>query len=149
MGPEGLAKSLDYAASLCSSGRSSEIVPSHLAPGDTPVSAQRWWDLGAPRGADDFFSSDLPDSALSETFGRIPVGTRVLFLFSGNDQFVPEEVDKGRLLARWYGACEEAGALVDKEGSGIIEGANHNFKGMPQEVVADMVGRVVKFLEGF
>lgn len=111
--------------------------------------AQRWWDLNAFAGADDYFSSDLNEEMLTRTFGMIMRNTNVLFLFSAMDQFVPAWVDKEYLLKRWYLACALGGAVVDKIESGVISGANHNFEGVDAGVLADMIGRVVRFLGKF
>ncbi|PWW73452.1 DUF1749-domain-containing protein [Tuber magnatum] len=147
--PDHLSASLTHARSLIDSARGAEIIPSHFRSpiyADTPVCAQRWWDRNAFAGADDYFSSDLNEEMLTRTFGMIMRNTNVLFLFSAMDQFVPAWVDKEYLLKRWYLACALGGAVVDKVESGVINGANHNFEGVDAGVLADMIGRVIRFL---
>ncbi|RPA92983.1 DUF1749-domain-containing protein [Choiromyces venosus 120613-1] len=144
-----VSASLTHARSLIDSGRGTEIIPSHFRSpefAETPVCAQRWWDLNAFAGADDYFSSDLNEEMLTRTFGMIMRNTNVLFLYSEKDQFVPSWVDKEYLLKRWYLACALGGAVVDKIESGVIREANHKLEGADAGVLADMIGRVIRFL---
>ncbi|KAF1948513.1 DUF1749-domain-containing protein [Byssothecium circinans] len=113
------------------------------------VSAYRAWSLLCRGGDDDFFSSDLGDEVLGKTFGRVGGRTgRVMMVWGERDEYVPRGVDGGKLLSRWARVVREGGGSVDEVNGGIIEGASHNLNGDPEEVVRDLVGRVVRFLEG-
>jgi len=91
-------------------------------------------------GDDDFFSSDLPDSRLSEIWGKI--SRPVLILPSAQDEYVPNTVDFLRLLERWKAACQPG---IASRLSGLILGANHRVDDpAAQEWLVD---RVVRFLE--
>ena len=91
-------------------------------------------------GDDDYFSSDLDDATLAQTFGRIDKPT--LILPSGEDESVPLTVDKAALLARWVQACPEGVASSE---SAINPGADHTLseEGM-REWTAD---KVILFLQ--
>lgn len=111
--------------------------------------ARRWLSLASPNhnGDEDFYSSDLTDDQLKKTFGSLPHSTRVCLLYSGSDQYVPDSVDKRALLKRWINIIKQGGAMVDEECSSVIDGATHNLQGDAQEVVDDLIGRVLRFLD--
>ena len=100
--------------------------------GPAPVTARRFLSLASPGpghvGEDDYFSSDFSDERLSMTFGKLgQAGARLAFLFGGRDQYVPEFVDKEKLVKRWQTLIRDGGGTVDGA-SGILEGATHNVK---------------------
>jgi hypothetical protein len=70
-----------------------------------------------------------------------------LVLFSGDDEYVGEDVDRKVLVERWLGFARKAGVSVD-EGCGVLEGATHSLEESEDEVVGELCGRVKKFLEG-
>jgi hypothetical protein len=51
-------------------------------------------------------------------------------------------------LERWTRIIREGGGVVDSQNGGVVPGAHHNLNGDPEEVVADLVKRVVGFVEG-
>jgi alpha-beta hydrolase superfamily lysophospholipase len=65
-------------------------------------------------------------------------------LYSGDDQYVPDFVDKEALVGRWRAAREAVGATLE---GGVIPSANHNLANVSPEVMEDLVGRVSEFLE--
>lgn len=145
--------SLSFSEAWVRDGRGDEIVPAAMRPGfeDTPVCAERWLSLaaqpdaqGMPRGREDFFSSDLADAALAETFGRLPAHVPLAVLYSEKDQYVPEFVDKEALVARW-------GKVVKGHGGrfygAVVKGANHNLGGVTTEVMDTFVGELKGFLD--
>lgn len=85
---------------------------------------------------------------MTAIFAKIKADTKLLFLISGNDQFVPESVDKEALLRRWFRAAAAAGAKVDTENSAVVAGANHTYNDVPDEAFENFRRRVVSFLEG-
>jgi pimeloyl-ACP methyl ester carboxylesterase len=133
------------------------ILPMNLTaklsyPPDTPLSARRFLSLVSPESPDnpsddDLFSSDLSDQRLQETFGMIGsrgmVASKILFLYSGEDEYAPHWVDKLKLLKRWQQAIEAGGAEWDAGNSGVITGASHNVKDEGQQ---DLIARVLKYL---
>lgn len=133
------------------------ILPMNLTaklsyPTDTPLSARRFLSLVSPDSPespsdDDLFSSDLTDKRLQETFGMIGkqglIESKIMFLYSGEDEYCPDWVNKDKLLQRWQKATEEGGAKWDYENSGVIAGASHNIQDVGQE---DLVNRVLRYL---
>ncbi|KAF2015012.1 DUF1749-domain-containing protein [Aaosphaeria arxii CBS 175.79] len=112
------------------------------------VSAYRTDSLVRKGGDDDFFSDDLGDEVLRGTFGRIGgLGVRVMFVLGGEDPYVPRRVDKRALVARWTAAVREGGGVVDDVEGGVLDGAGHNLDGNPEEVVRELVERVVGFVK--
>ncbi|PVI01048.1 DUF1749-domain-containing protein [Periconia macrospinosa] len=113
-----------------------------------PTTAYRTWSLLAKGGDDDFFSSDLDDDALKGTFGAIGEGVRVGLVWGSEDEYVPKFVEKEKVLARWGGFVRDGGGVLDEEVSGVIKGASHTLNKDPEEVVGELIRRVVGFLKG-
>ncbi|KAI4199155.1 MAG: hypothetical protein LQ350_004785 [Teloschistes chrysophthalmus] len=134
-------------------GRAEEMLPNEVSLPflGARTTAKRWLSLSSPpplhNGVDDLFSSDLPASRLSDTFGVAGRrGAALLVLVSGNDAFVPKSVDKEALVRRWRRAFLEAGGSGRwGSGSGVLGGASHTVKEVG-EVREDLVRRVVGFL---
>ena len=133
--------------------RMKHVLPLHLTQktfGNAPVTAERWISLASPgpehAGTDDYFSSDFDDERLGRTFGAIgKLGVRISFLYADEDEYVPDFVDKRKLVGRWEHFVKSSGGLID-EGSGVLVGASHTLKegGM---ALLDMEKRVMGFLE--
>lgn len=111
-------------------------MTSHIYPANTAISCRRLLSLISPDspqspGEDDLFSSDLSDEQLQTTFGMIIerglLNHKLMVLFSGADQAVPEWVDKTKLLSKWKDITDHNGKyqIWDQEHSGIIPGASH------------------------
>ncbi|KAI4623550.1 hypothetical protein J4E80_003361 [Alternaria sp. BMP 0032] len=113
-----------------------------------PLNAYRAYSLLAKGGDDDYFSSDLSDEHFATTFGTIPKTTPVCFLLGAEDPYVPASIDRAALLQRWTRIIREGGGVVDDEDGGVIPGAHHNLDGDPEEVVQDLVRRVLGFVTG-
>lgn len=105
-------------------------------PSNTPISCRRFLSLVSPESPqspseDDLFSSDLSDEQLGKTFGMIKqqglLKYKLLVLFSGADQSVPDWVNKEKLLSRWQNATDHNGEaqIWDQDYSAIIPGASH------------------------
>jgi pimeloyl-ACP methyl ester carboxylesterase len=69
-------------------------------------------------GDDDYFSSDLDARREAEIWSRFD--KPFLVLHSAEDEYVPPELDKEALVARWAGVNGRMSRL-----SGCIPGANH------------------------
>lgn len=88
----------------------------------TPITAYRWLSLTQKGGDDDMFSTDLEDSGLSETFGKIDI--KIFVAYSEKDT-CPEGYDKRQLLTRWQHAMKED---LWFDGSTVLKGASHNLE---------------------
>ncbi|KAJ4370090.1 hypothetical protein N0V86_008825 [Didymella sp. IMI 355093] len=142
---------LAEAQRLIAAGKEREIVPreNNIVQKElgAAISAYRTNSLLAKGGDDDYFSTDLDDSSLRRSFGRIPSDVRLMFLLGAEDPFVHKSTDKQALLSRWAGFVKEGGASVDEVHGGVVEGGHHNLDGDPEEVVGDLVKRVVGFVD--
>ncbi|KAI2851993.1 hypothetical protein CBS147343_9775 [Aspergillus niger] len=120
------------------------ILPIELTsfayPANTPLSARRLLSLVSPDapgnpGEDDMFSSDLGPEQLEKTFGKVKSGgllagkAKLMVLYSGKDQSVPDWVDKEALLRKWRGianaGCAKGEEVWDDEHTAVIPGASH------------------------
>ena len=136
------------------------MTPQIGYPSNTPLSCRRFLSLVSPEspqspGEDDLFSSDLSDEQLAKTFGVINkqglLKYKLMVLFSGADQAVPDWVDKENLLSRWRNATDSNGAtqIWDQDRSGIIPGASHALSDDDQaEPRKILVERVLGYLAG-
>ena len=133
-------------------GRGEDVLPEDATEGffHSPCCARRWLSLASPDhdGDDDYFSSDLSDEQLENTFGKLPKRTPLLLCYSEKDQYVPEFVEKEALIKKWRGFVEKGGGVMDDE-SGLVKGASHNLIGDPDEVVKSLAEKVVAFVGKF
>lgn len=131
-------------------GKGEDVLPLEVTSQlfDTvPVCARRFLSLTQPRGADDFFSTDLPDEVLKSTFGRISLPTRVCIIYSGNDEYAPPGVDKLELITKWGDHVNMGGGDFSSINSGVVEGASHSLREEGQEkAVEECVGKVSGFI---
>lgn len=144
MDPSELESTNTTAKDWCSNGKGEHILPLSLTAsnfGHNPVSARRWVSLACVGGEDDYFSSDLPDSTLEKTFGR--VDKPLLILYGEEDEYVPKSVDRKALVNRWIPFVK---GRVDEQSRELLGGASHNLNGDDQEVVDELVKRVGRFL---
>ena len=145
-------ESIQTAQRLIQDKMEEDMLPSRLT---LPIlgarcSASRWLSLASPGpehdGEDDLFSSDFEQQRIDQIFGTAgKKRARLMILYSGSDQFVPETFDKDFLVRKWKKSFEAAGGSLD-EGSGVIGGATHTIK-EGGEVLEDFLTRVVKFIE--
>ncbi len=141
------------ALKMCREGKDKDALPNRLTKpcfGRIAITARRWCDVASPApnhdGADDYFSSDLSDDRLRNTFGKLPASTPLLILYGGADESVPDFVDKRRLVQKWMHITESGGGSVDGLNGGIVEGASHNLNAQSPEIVQDLVTRVTGFV---
>ncbi|KAL1848215.1 hypothetical protein Plec18167_006212 [Paecilomyces lecythidis] len=152
-----MAKLMPYTASKVET-----ILPLSMTarlgwPADTPISSSRFLSLVSPDSPenpseDDLFSSDLTDKRLQETFGLVTkqglLKTKLLVLYSGNDQYAPPTVDKEKLLQRWKNAANGGGKEIWDEHSGVVPGASHALSGDDEdEPRRDLSARVTGYLK--
>lgn len=98
-----------------------------------PITAARFLSLQDFGGDDDFFSSDLSDEEMTERLGHVGAWGRghsghLLAAYSGADEYVPDHVDRDKLLERM---CKAMNRGDDKPPRPVatplmIETANHN-----------------------
>lgn len=151
MPSEVLKESCKIAKAMVDSGDGEEILSTKVTHGflaPAPITARRWLSLASPdhNGGDDYFSSDLSDEQLVQTFGALPPATPLCILFSGNDEYLPKSIDQHASLRRWLEIAKRGKGKVDEEHSGIIEAATHDLGNNPDEVVGELVRRVLGFL---
>jgi len=142
VGMDKLDKSVVTAKSMIDSGRGLECVPRDELPGfmqGSPISATRWYALGASDGADNYFDPELPADVERSYWAGIDKS--ILILHSAEDEFVPASLDKEALVKRWMSHCARG---IASKSSGTIPGANHRVEG--QEAEAWFVKAVVDFL---
>jgi len=139
-----ISASIKYAEALIARGEERTIMPSSFIPPiiTSPVTAYRWHSLVSIGGDDDFFSSDLPVSALQSTFGKLDKPT--LILMSEKDEMVPASVDKQALLKKWFATIPDG--LASKQCQVVPFDADHELSG--GEAMRYFIETVVKFLEG-
>ncbi|BDD56875.1 hypothetical protein MPDQ_003205 [Monascus purpureus] len=124
-------------------------------PSNVPICGRRFLSLASPDSPakpsdDDLFSSDLTDKRLHETFGAIAsrklLRTQLMVLYSGNDEYAPQWVDKDKLLQRWRDATNAVEEKWYEPGSGVVPGASHNVKGVGEAPQRDLIYRVTRYL---
>ncbi|SCV05801.1 LANO_0H15478g1_1 [Lachancea nothofagi CBS 11611] len=134
----------DRAKMLVGKGQKNDILPSEYSNVmmGTPITAYRWCSLTLPGGDDDYFSSDLSETTLESTFGKIK--KPFLIAYSEFDQMVPHFVDKPKTIHKWA-TCSNPRWL--SKHSGLIKGANHRVE---QEDARSYLCTMVKnFMEEF
>ncbi|KAI4652018.1 hypothetical protein J4E93_002215 [Alternaria ventricosa] len=138
-----LSASLKHAEALIAKGEEKTIMPNSFIPPiiTSPITAYRWHSLISFGGDDDFFSSDIPVSALQSTFGKLDKPT--LILMSEKDEMVPSTVDKKALLERWVDQIPDG--FARKQCQVIPFDADHELSG--GEAMWYFIETVVKFLE--
>ncbi|KAM0254313.1 hypothetical protein ACHAQJ_006899 [Trichoderma viride] len=130
---------LDYADRMIAEGRGNDCLPGDqsFAMLNAPISANRFHDLFARGGADDYFSSDLDDQTVNKFWGRF--NKPVLVLHSEKDEFVPPKVDQAALNRRYQAANPFVSSLSD-----LIPGTGHTV--LQEEAREWLAGKVVEFL---
>lgn len=94
--------------------------------------ASRYLALFDVNGDDDFFSSDLSDEDLRERLCHIgnlgkKTGLRLLAVFSGKDEYVPETIEKEVLLQRLVTGMNNGEVGNNGAARGLLlKNANHN-----------------------
>jgi len=98
-----------------------------------PITASRFLSLQDVGGDDDFFSSDLNREEMEDKLGHIgkvgeEYGLNVLVAYSGDDEYVPEFVDKEQLVDKMCFAmnsqCSSSSVKVARPF--MIPTGNHN-----------------------
>ncbi|KAI0389829.1 dolichol-phosphate mannosyltransferase [Xylariaceae sp. FL0594] len=135
MGQDQLKKSVEEAKKLIDAGKGHERMTLTQLPAfmkDTPISAWRC-------GEDNYFSPHFPDAVAAPYWKRID--KPLLILHSGNDEYIPESVDKDGLIRHWSGLCQPG---IASDLSGTIPGATHRVE--EPEAEEWLCNTVAKFL---
>ena len=155
-GPEAVAAAAAQAESLVSAGSGERLMPRDT-PGvfNTPITAARYASLAGRNTPDDMFSSDLSDEELRDRLGHLRgdsrLRRRVLVVFSGEDEYVPEEVKRneneektyGETMRRFADAIGPGGDGDDEPFVVCLEDGNHALDGDPGIEFASLVVRAV------
>ena len=150
--PDDYASACAVAQLYISDGRGEDILPFKLTTSSfqtAPISARRWNSLASPgpdhEGEDDYFSSDFDNERLDKTFGQLgKTGNRIMFLYSGSDEYMPSAIDKSKLVDQWHKHVRRGGGRIDED-SGVVRGASHTLK-EGGEPLDNLVRRVTAFL---
>ncbi|KAK8579421.1 hypothetical protein V6N13_142631 [Hibiscus sabdariffa] len=126
----GTAAMIDLASSMIKEGRDSDLMPKE-ADQSAPITAYRYYSLSAYMGDDDMFSSDLNDHQLRMRLGHMS-NTPCQVIFSMDDEYVPEYVDKKALVER---LCRAMGGAEKVE----IEHGNHSLSNRVHEAVQAII----------
>ncbi|PSN65823.1 DUF1749-domain-containing protein [Corynespora cassiicola Philippines] len=141
------------ARGMVEEGKGKEIMPmegNFVAQAlKAPMSAYRTYSLLVKGQDDDYFSSDLSEERLKNTFGKIPKSTPFMFLLGDKDPFVPASIDKATLIQRWTDVIRSGGGTVDDKNGGILPDAQHSLRDNTEEVRQDLANRVVRFLKEY
>jgi len=147
MQQEGYEEKIAYAEKIIQDGNGQEMLPRSYF--WAPITAQRFVDLHAKGGADDYFSSDYTDDELIQCLKH--VGSHdldVLVASSGSDEYVPSNVDTKNLHQRLVDAmntlCVKNGSKNVAEGL-YLESGNHNLSKGPQDA-KQFVNRISEIL---
>ncbi|KAH6604284.1 hypothetical protein Trco_007730 [Trichoderma cornu-damae] len=130
---------IEYAERMIAEGKGDDCLPNDqsFAMLGAPVSANRFRDLFAKGGADDYFSSDLDDQTVKKFWGRFD--KPVLVLHSEKDEFVPPKVDQAALNKKFQQASPFVSSL-----SGLIPETGHTV--LQEEAQEWLAERVIDFL---
>ncbi|KAK4231523.1 hypothetical protein QBC38DRAFT_465964 [Podospora fimiseda] len=142
-----IKRSWEEAKKMIKDGKKDEIMQKENLPAvwrGSPMSAGRWWALSGVGGEDDYFSSDLTDERLTEIWGGIKEGVKILILPSEKDEWVAVFINAEELIKKWKGFCKPG--VEVSELSGLIPGANHRVDNT-KEGEWWLIERVIKFLK--
>lgn len=106
------------------------------------ISAYRWLSLATVGGDDDYFSSDLTDESLSQTFGKL--NNKIMVLYSGEDEFATTVSDKHSLVQRWKGFVRSE---LWSDESKVISNGTHNLDNCGEDPVKVMCESVLRFIQ--
>lgn len=140
---------LSHAQTLVNDGKGQEMLPRSYF--WAPITAQRFVDLNAKGGTDDFFSSDFTDEELAQRLQHVGMhnNLRMLVAFSGSDEYVPSLVDTEALTERLVKAmntkCSPDKPVAE---SLYLQTGNHNLSDGPDDAttfvsrVSDILGSI-------
>ncbi|KAL3936257.1 MAG: hypothetical protein SGBAC_008383 [Bacillariaceae sp.] len=101
-----------------------------------PITAQRYLDLFAKGGRDDYFSSDYTDEELEgrlQHVGQQDSSLKVLVATSGSDEYVPSHVNVPKLTERIVAAMNTKATKEPVAIGFCLETGNHNLSQGPED----------------
>lgn len=143
IGREGLDKLNKEAIDLKEQYGEDHILPAKFGESflPAPITCYRWLSMSLKGGDDDYFSGDLEEEQLANTFGKLTKPT--LILYSGADEYALPTLDKEALVKNWNAHIPEK---FQRESS-VIPGAKHNVgEGSAEDAVEILSGFVYRFL---
>jgi len=142
-------ENITHARKLHSMGKEEEMMPRSAF--WAPITASRFLSLQDVGGEDDFFSSDFSDDELNLRLGHLGQcgdqnGLKTLVAFSGKDEYVPQSVNKGKLLKRLCQAMRNSSSSKDCVIPLMIENGNHNLSNDQgdKDIFVDAVERLLR-----
>lgn len=146
---EELDKSLAIAASQIESGYGAYPFPPDAVDQNKILQickgmhASVWHSIMCPGGPAENFHSTASVEKLSQTFGSIrSAGKSVHMLLAGNDEAIPDTVNKEKLLQSLLAASRGGSSIASGK---VVEGAHHNMQ--EESAQAVLVRSVLDFLE--
>lgn len=125
----GTEAKLRKAEAMKAAGEGSEIAFRVYGIDGAAMTADRWVSLAGRGGMDDMFSSDFTDKELENALSALR-NFPTLLVMSGDDEYVPEYVDKENLAQRMVNAVGKERCRYR-----IIQGGNHSLKDHEEEAV--------------
>ncbi|KAI9307869.1 hypothetical protein BJ944DRAFT_196870 [Cunninghamella echinulata] len=124
------ADQVNYAKKMIDEGNGSEWMPKSMS--ENPITANRFYSLGAYRGQDDVFSTDLSDEDLKELYKDL--NQPMMLLHGEDDECYGSAVPKIDILKRIQAFCPSILKI------GIISKADHSISLPPsQTIFIDMI----------
>ncbi|KAG0367688.1 hypothetical protein BC939DRAFT_477712 [Gamsiella multidivaricata] len=137
-------KYLRLAQRMINDGKGQELMVREVDV--APVTAYRFNSLASVGGDDDMFSSDIPFERMQALFGQVKVP--VIWVHSGKDEYVPDNVNKEQLVSKLTAACPtSAGAIVLPDADHAISDQFSQVKFC--EVVVQFVRQIQEQVERF
>lgn len=108
-----------------------------------PITAYRFASLASERGDDDYFSSYLTSEELLKSFGVVT--KPLLVLFGEKDEFVPDFVDRQKLVDGWKKSTDpNKWSPLSK----VLKGATHNVGPQSDKgAEEDLINTVISFIK--
>lgn len=144
---EGFSENLHHATDLVESGKGNEMMPRKAF--WAPITAQRYVDLNARGGTDDYFSSDYSDDELKSRLQHLGsyCDLKVLVSQGGANEYIPSHVDipllTSRLVTAMNSKCDPAKPVAQKL---YLPTGNHNLSS-DQKAAKDFVDTLAALLK--
>ncbi|CAO3615380.1 unnamed protein product [Cunninghamella blakesleeana] len=124
------SQQVDYAKKMIDEGKGAEYLPKSIS--ENPITAYRFYSLGAYRGHDDVFSTDLSDDDLRDLYENLQ---RPMMLLHGeDDECYGSSVPKLDILKRIQSFCPTVLKIA------VIDKADHSISHpLSQTIFIDLV----------
>lgn len=145
LGPKGLDEMLELAKRHIDEGNPYELLPKTAQDicFGAAITAYRFVSLADERGDDDYFSSYLTKEDYQKSFGVVT--KPLLVLYGEKDQFVPDYVDRQKLVDTWK---DNTDPTKWSPLSKILKGATHDVgPGSDEGSEADLIDTIISFIK--